>query len=212
MTLLNIAQIDVEMGASKHEVQKNIDSASSRFNTMGDSRGTMYCDTIRAALDMRDGDLVVAKTLFQNCLRFAWGRTSEAVSYCLERLGDFQQWSALDETSWTWTVTFFVDALQKRQKLEIYKALQFLGDVYLAENDQHTATHSPRWMFIAAELSAKQIAHIDERLVGVSNLPGNNPRLLPNVMDLYAVGCCANRQAMEEQMDEDDLESVSGLD
>jgi hypothetical protein len=39
-----------------------------------------------------------------------------------------------------WTTVFLVHSVQRREKLGIYKALQFLGDVLLAQDDQQTAT------------------------------------------------------------------------
>ncbi|KAJ7476568.1 hypothetical protein FB451DRAFT_1366275 [Mycena latifolia] len=79
MTLVNIAQIEVDMGVSKDEIQRNIEAARSRFTGKGDLRGMIYCDMIEAALSMREGDLVRAKTLFQKCLEFAWTGDSETL-------------------------------------------------------------------------------------------------------------------------------------
>ncbi|KAJ7480754.1 hypothetical protein FB451DRAFT_1446776 [Mycena latifolia] len=137
--LLNIAQIDVEMNTSKHLVQGNIDKALSTFNAIGDSRAIVYSDATRAALNLREGNYLEAKILFQNCLAFAWGRDQDAVSYCLERLSNIQQWEGLDQTSYSCTITFLVHSLKLNQKLEIHKAIQFLGAVYLADGDLVTA-------------------------------------------------------------------------
>ncbi|KAJ7456154.1 hypothetical protein FB451DRAFT_1183942 [Mycena latifolia] len=137
--LVNIAQTDVEMGASKDDVQKNIHAATLRLNATGNTQGLIYCDTIRAALDMREGDLLAAKTLFQKTLEFTWARDSEAASYCLEKLANVRVWSTLVQTSFTQPVTFLVYVFRKKMRLEIHKALQFLGDMYFAEGDHQTA-------------------------------------------------------------------------
>jgi hypothetical protein len=39
-----------------------------------------------------------------------------------------------------WTTVFLVHSLRQKEKLGIYKALQFLGDTFLSQGDEHTAT------------------------------------------------------------------------
>jgi hypothetical protein len=39
----------------------------------------------------------------------------------------------------SWTTVFLVHSLKRKEKLGIYKALQFLGDIFLSQNDEHTA-------------------------------------------------------------------------
>jgi hypothetical protein len=39
----------------------------------------------------------------------------------------------------SWTTVFLVHSVQQQEKLGIHKALQFLGDVFLAQDDEHTA-------------------------------------------------------------------------
>jgi hypothetical protein len=60
-------------------------------------------------------------------------------TYCLERLGDASCWGGLDGMS-SWTTVFLVHSLKRKEKLGIYKALQFLGDIFFYQNDEHTAT------------------------------------------------------------------------
>ncbi|KAJ7453399.1 hypothetical protein FB451DRAFT_1185207 [Mycena latifolia] len=135
---LNIAQLDVELGAPKHIVQGNIDMANTLLKTGATSVVTTFRDTVEAALLLREGDLLAANRLFEQCLAASWGRDAEVVTYCLERLGDVSQWTATAQTSFTWPVTFLGNSLKLKQKLEIHKALQFLGDVFLAQGDRDT--------------------------------------------------------------------------
>ncbi|KAJ7456108.1 hypothetical protein FB451DRAFT_1277011 [Mycena latifolia] len=137
VALLNFTQIDVEISTSTQTVQWHIDTAISLCNTMPLVRA--WCEMFQAALCMREGDLMRAKRLFYSCFTFAWGKDNETVSYCLERLGNFCHWGVVDQTSYVWTVIFFVYSLKLKQKLETHKALQFLGDMYLAQGDHHTA-------------------------------------------------------------------------
>ncbi|KAJ7457742.1 hypothetical protein FB451DRAFT_1183060 [Mycena latifolia] len=139
VALLSIAQIDVEIGVSRHELSKNLAIASQFFVGMGYPEGVSYCDIVKAAMDVKEGDFLRAICQFQKSLTLAWGHNAEAVSYCLERLGDVCLWPATDDVSYNETVTFLVHSLKLTQKREVYKALQFLGDVYLAHGDQQTA-------------------------------------------------------------------------
>ncbi|KAJ7457401.1 hypothetical protein FB451DRAFT_1509666 [Mycena latifolia] len=139
LTLLNISQIDIELGTLSDGVYRNIDTAKQLFSCMQYSMGFIWCDMIMAALNVNQGDLLKARSLFQICLESAWGKETEAISYCLEKLGNASLWLAVDHASYHWTVTFLVHSLKLKQKLEIHKALQFLGDVYLANGDQETA-------------------------------------------------------------------------
>jgi hypothetical protein len=63
---------------------------------------------------------------------------SQIQTYCLERLGNTSYWGDLDGIS-DWTAIYLVNSLQRKEKLGIYKAFQFLGDVFLFQNDHYTA-------------------------------------------------------------------------
>jgi tetratricopeptide (TPR) repeat protein len=139
VALLNIAQIDIEIGASAHDVRCNLEGAHILFQKMDYSFGLVWCDTFRAALDLQQGNYSAARSLFQKCLSLAWGMEAEIVSYCLERLGAAQLWGPVDLVSFSWTVSFFVNSCKFKQKLELHKALQFLGDIFQAQGDQDTA-------------------------------------------------------------------------
>jgi tetratricopeptide (TPR) repeat protein len=93
------------------------------------------CDTILADLYLREGNFLAAMTLFERCLKSSFTRP-DIMSYCYERLGDPSRWSANVSN---WTTVFLVHSVQRREKLGIYKALQFLGDAFLAQDDEHTA-------------------------------------------------------------------------
>ncbi|KAJ7473250.1 hypothetical protein FB451DRAFT_1174905 [Mycena latifolia] len=137
--LLNIAQIDVEINAPPQDVQSNINQTKSQFRSVGNPQGEIFCGTIQASLAAREGEVGVAEALFKRCLKFAWDKDSAAVSYCLERLGDVRLWLAKDQPSSPWPIIFLIYSLKTKQLIKVYKALQFLGDMCLADGDQHTA-------------------------------------------------------------------------
>ncbi|KAJ7102934.1 hypothetical protein C8R44DRAFT_746900 [Mycena epipterygia] len=94
-----------------------------------------------ADLNLREGNTVAAKDFLQQGLKTAWGHDPDAVSYCLERLGNVTHWTSTGITwSDTWTVIYLVHAKKKAQEtLALHKALCFMGTVYLSKGDEHTA-------------------------------------------------------------------------
>jgi tetratricopeptide (TPR) repeat protein len=137
--LLNIAQLDVETGSIKDDVQWNINTAEVLLKTINYSIGITYCDMFRAALDVQLGKFSAARTLFQKCLQSTWGKAPEAVTYCLENLATVQQWSVEYQISSPWPVILLVHSVKSKQRLELHKALQFLGDAFQAWGDLETA-------------------------------------------------------------------------
>ncbi|KAJ7818565.1 hypothetical protein B0H13DRAFT_2455061 [Mycena leptocephala] len=104
--LLNVAEIDVAIGAPKEDIQGVYEKVREIFSTR---------------------NLVIEITIYP-----------EIMSYCLERLGDMSHWGTPNWMS-GWTTVFLVHSLRQKEKLGIHKALQFLGDVFLAQDDEHTA-------------------------------------------------------------------------
>ncbi|KAJ6550485.1 hypothetical protein DFH09DRAFT_1039362 [Mycena vulgaris] len=140
LALLNISQINIEMGSAESDVQQMIDRAKFVFKDLKFPLAMMYCDATQAALHLREGNLRAAESLFRQCLAMAWGKDRDLVGYCLDKLGDACQWGAKYPTPAIWTVTFLVIGLKEKHKLETHKALQFIGDVYMAEGDHDTAS------------------------------------------------------------------------
>jgi hypothetical protein len=95
------------------------------------------CDVILADLYLREGNSLAAKTILARCLKVTL-EYSQLQTYCLERLGDASCWGDLDGMS-SWTAVFLVNSLKRKEKVGIYKALQSLGDIFLAQHDDHTA-------------------------------------------------------------------------
>ncbi|KAJ6592171.1 hypothetical protein DFH09DRAFT_1415096 [Mycena vulgaris] len=134
--LLNMAELDVLLGAPTDKVQRNIDASNLIFNSINLSVYEMMCDITMGALHLREGNLQSAKSLFHKCLCFFRGNQAELVNFCLERLGDRSLWDSKD---WSWTIVYLVHASKSNQKLDLHKALQFLGDIFCTEGDQETA-------------------------------------------------------------------------
>jgi tetratricopeptide (TPR) repeat protein len=136
--LLNVAEIDVSIGAPKNEVQRNCERARKMLDTLGNYEGVTLCDVNLADLYLREGNSQAAKNVLTRCLKMT-PESSQIQTYCLERLGDASCWGDLVGMS-GWTTIFLVNSLKRKQKLEICKALRSLGDIFLAQQDEHTAT------------------------------------------------------------------------
>jgi tetratricopeptide (TPR) repeat protein len=134
--LHNVAEIDMLIGAPKDDVQRNCDRARKMLDLAGDVEAVALCDVILADLYLREGNSLAAKTILKRCLKLTL--YSQVQAYCLERLGNASCWGDLDGMS-SWSTVFLVHSLKRKEKLGIYKALQFLGDRFLSQEDKHTA-------------------------------------------------------------------------
>ncbi|KAJ7131134.1 hypothetical protein C8R44DRAFT_904167 [Mycena epipterygia] len=139
--LLNIAELDVMVGVDALEVQHNLDNAKAIFSIFGLPRLVNQCETTLADLHLREGNEMVARpSFFQKCLDAVWRNDNQVMSYCLERLADIGRWTSTnDNPSYRWPVIYVLHAQKTQEKLAVYKALRFLGDVFLSERDEHTA-------------------------------------------------------------------------
>ncbi|KAJ6600491.1 hypothetical protein DFH09DRAFT_1498136 [Mycena vulgaris] len=137
-TLLEITELDLAIGRPSQDVQRNIDTVRSIFSTVGYSRGGTWCDSVQASLNLREGNFLDANILFQKCLTASRGQYADLATGCLERLGDGSHWCSIKWTD-AWTTVFLVHVLKLKQKLEIYKAVQFLAGAFLAQGDSVTA-------------------------------------------------------------------------
>jgi tetratricopeptide (TPR) repeat protein len=136
----NIAQIELEIGGFEDDVKQNISTAALLFSRANFSAGITWCDMINAALDVQQGKLSAARSCFQRYLRQTWGKETVCVTYCLEKLSAVEQWSPTDRILSLWPVIFLANSIKFKGRLQLHKALQFLGDVFWAQGDQDTAS------------------------------------------------------------------------
>ncbi|KAJ7875978.1 hypothetical protein B0H13DRAFT_2549340 [Mycena leptocephala] len=204
IVLFNFAQIDGQIDAPQDVVQRNIDWARTIFSDVGDLRMTSLCDVVQAELSLRKGDVQGAKTIFCKIVRESRGQDFEKVANCLERLGDVSCWGAINMSSWT--TVFLAYSLKSKAQLEIHKALQFLGDVFLAHGmriqllgDIH-GKHSD--LLRAVELwqaakplfawssQAKRADEISERLANTGKFAwANGPNIITATINLALTLC-----------------------
>jgi tetratricopeptide (TPR) repeat protein len=137
-TWLNIAQIDVMLGTGTEEVQQNLNEAKSILCAMKYFYGITWCGMVLADLKLGEDDTISAEHLLQDCLNSTWQRHTDAVSFCLERFADRSSWCAAELTS-TWHAVYLGYAKQSKDKLALHKALLFLGDAAISQEDDRTA-------------------------------------------------------------------------
>jgi len=136
--LLNIGVIDVATGAEADGVHQKLEKAATTFSTMKYPAGMLYCEMIRADLELRQGNKLVAKTIFEKCLSSSWEKSSEVVTYCLERLSDISLWGP---NAWVsnWTIVYLGYSMKSQNRSGLYKALSLLADLFISERDDNTA-------------------------------------------------------------------------
>jgi tetratricopeptide (TPR) repeat protein len=139
-TLGNIAGVDIQLGASTQDIHKNLETAKQIFRSIGFEYGRMSCGMIAADLELREGNIISASSLFQASLQWAWGNSSEMVSFCLERLADISRWGGTQlHAPSNWQMVYLGYAKKSEEKLALHKALLLLGDFFLAKSDECTA-------------------------------------------------------------------------
>jgi tetratricopeptide (TPR) repeat protein len=137
LALLSIAELEVLIGAPKHDVQQNIDLARSIFMTIGLKSWIICCDILLAYLCLREKDQQAAKFIFEKSLKLA-PEDDQIKSFCLEQLGNINSWGP-DESIPGWTTIFLIYSIKCKKHLQVHKALQFLGDIFLYQKDVDTA-------------------------------------------------------------------------
>ncbi|KAJ7881454.1 hypothetical protein B0H13DRAFT_2278531 [Mycena leptocephala] len=137
-TLLNMAEIDVAIGAPSQNVQRHIDVVISVFDSMRYAMGMKLCDTTLADLHLREGNTLEAERLFKDCMQFFWKFDNVMITHCLERFANAGQWGHTTPVP-AWSTVFLVHSLKSKDKLAIFKSFKFLGDVFHAQGDQETA-------------------------------------------------------------------------
>lgn len=135
--LLNIAEIDVLLGASGQDIHLNLDKAQTLFRTVQHSVGLIFCEMILGGLALREGDHLTARIIFHKSRET---KISQFNTYCLERLADANFWDPADiNHTASWAVVYLIHAIQSKRALILHKALCCLGDIFFLKGDSETA-------------------------------------------------------------------------
>ncbi|KAJ6620093.1 hypothetical protein B0H10DRAFT_1946383 [Mycena sp. CBHHK59/15] len=129
--------MDVACVVDEAQVRNNINTAHAILLLVSFPRGVTGCQVVKAMLDIREGKNITARSEFQRLLTLSLGINEEACLLCLERLGDItHQMDSLQNARWA--VIYMVSACKVRSRLAITQAIQCLGDIALAEEDEDT--------------------------------------------------------------------------
>ncbi|KAF8214715.1 hypothetical protein K438DRAFT_1927030 [Mycena galopus ATCC 62051] len=137
--LVNIGLIDTIIGGAEEDICRNLETATNIFQK--DSMyGIAVCDILQAIIDFRGGKFEKAKVKLRECLHSNWGTYNEGACLCLEHLANIKAWptNVLDKKS---AIIYLAYAHRSQMKLDLHKALLFLGDVFVLNNDEETATN-----------------------------------------------------------------------
>ncbi|KAJ7897533.1 hypothetical protein B0H14DRAFT_2557537 [Mycena olivaceomarginata] len=140
VALLNIAQIDVVIGGNAQDVTTKLHDAKALFSNSNYKEGIIFCEIIMANLKFREGDTSTARAIFQKYLQWPWIWVAEISFACLEYMADIDCWSGtyVHQTS-IWAVIYLAYANRCHTQLKLCKALQCLGNIFLANKDEVTA-------------------------------------------------------------------------
>ncbi|KAJ7488316.1 hypothetical protein FB451DRAFT_1362774 [Mycena latifolia] len=138
--LLNIAELDVVLGATEHSIDEHLQKAKMLFTKVNAPDGIHYCEAVMADFKLLEGNTSIARTMFGKCLRWSLTHDTQLLSFCLERIADVTHWAVTD-FHWTSSHVFIYLAHAKmaKEKLPLYKALKFLGALFLFNQDEVTA-------------------------------------------------------------------------
>ncbi|KAF8199307.1 hypothetical protein K438DRAFT_1759201 [Mycena galopus ATCC 62051] len=136
-TLMCLVTIGVATGVPEHDLRTNISAAKSMlFRHRGYSE--MYCDIIWADIELREGNMGIAMSYLRKCLHPLRGNSAEYISWSLERLANGNHWTAAGWDS-CWATLYLVHSLKLKRRLDIHKALQYLGSMFLSQGEEDTA-------------------------------------------------------------------------
>ncbi|KAJ7887526.1 hypothetical protein B0H14DRAFT_1235639 [Mycena olivaceomarginata] len=137
--LLNMAHIDTKIGGDAEDIYHQLNQARKIFSTHTQVflPGIVFCNMAQANLELREKKFDTAKSKFLE----SGGRDNQIESFRLERLADIRAWPA---STWQskWPVIYCAYAYKSKEKVALHKALLFLGDVFIADKDEETATNA----------------------------------------------------------------------
>lgn len=140
IAMLMIAATDVHINADKTDVQATVNKAEALFKGIDAHFGKGQCEQLLAGLYLREGETIMAKTMFKACLHSFWATNSSGASDCLGYLADITRWGA-SNLRWTsrYPMVYLAFSIKSGEKLGLCMALRCLADLFLANEDHETA-------------------------------------------------------------------------
>jgi hypothetical protein len=144
--------------------------------------------------------------MFNKCLTLNLNNQIE--SFCLEWLANVSQWGAAHSTA-RWTTVFLVHSIKHKMNLQVHKAIQFLGDLFLTQEDESSA-------FSLFTVALEWFTHMDVhrsraecmlRLGDISKSHGD----LPKAMELWDTARPLFERSSQSQQVENIDYRITGL-
>ncbi|KAF7352174.1 ATPase-AAA-core domain-containing protein [Mycena venus] len=146
--LMGIGEIDAAIGT--HGANPDLENARKLFTSLNLQTETFICEAIQVEHELRNNKDLKTTTLkktLEKCLQWSWTGDPQLTLYSLQRMGDSTLWPSADfRWAATYAFIYLAFASKKQEKLALHKAIRYLGDVFLADNDEKTAEST----FIAA--------------------------------------------------------------
>ncbi|KAF8144491.1 hypothetical protein K438DRAFT_1873918 [Mycena galopus ATCC 62051] len=136
---LNVGSIDIMMGQAKEDIYQKLQVAQ-EIMRRDSPIDIPACITVQAVIELRDEKFDSAKAKFQECLCLSWGKNPGAENSCLEQLANIRAWPT-NTWGYKWPIVYLASATKLKAKLDLYKALLFLGDAFIANNDENSAAN-----------------------------------------------------------------------
>ncbi|KAF8207499.1 hypothetical protein K438DRAFT_1755539 [Mycena galopus ATCC 62051] len=136
--LLSIAQITMMTGKSTEGVCRNLDIVREALSDQMYQFISTTWGILQANMELIEGKFDSASVKFQKCFLLAQVTDCEAGSFCLDQLANIRAWPASD---WQYKqpMIYLGHAYKTKYKLGLHKALLFLGDVFIVNEDEETA-------------------------------------------------------------------------
>ncbi|KAF8190679.1 hypothetical protein K438DRAFT_2141110 [Mycena galopus ATCC 62051] len=136
--LLNSALIEVMIGGPREDTYRNLDTV--RANGKLNSIILVQCDILQAIIELQEKKFDAAYNRLCECLKLSWSTHSESAFSAMEQLANIRAWP-VSESQQKWPLIYLGCAYKARDKWALHKALLFLGDVFIANEDETTATN-----------------------------------------------------------------------
>ncbi|KAF8217545.1 hypothetical protein K438DRAFT_2036995 [Mycena galopus ATCC 62051] len=137
--LLNVGLIDIEINETKEDIHHKLQVVQEILRVYG-VRGKRICDMAQAVIELKDEKFDTAKVKLQESLCWFWGKDFEFKIFCLEKLANIRAWPA-NTWEYKWPIIYLASATKLRAKLDLHKALLFLGDAFIANHDENSAAN-----------------------------------------------------------------------
>jgi hypothetical protein len=140
---MKIASIYTATGVDSQAIHQKLDICQHGNKSLRGYNHTeiaLFMEVVSTDLSLRDGNHTNANENFAGCLKSSQDNDrTELTLLCLERLADLSTGMNNVQTTFRWTAVFLGLSLKTKEKLATTKALNCLGQIFVARGDDETA-------------------------------------------------------------------------